>query len=186
MPELDERQVAVELLDRPREIVERDRLVDDVGRELEQDAAELAALAQRLQRAVEAAEHLGAQLPWRPVDPAAVVDRHHVAQVLGQRLELDRMARHQPERLHVHREVLGCPLGPVGHELRVREAVVGRVRLDGVEALGVVADPRLARADVLRIPDLRQRLVGPGARADANGGAHPAIVDRGMSAPSRS
>ena len=63
VPELDERLVAVELLHRPGEIVERERLVDDVGAGLEQNAAELAALTQRLQRSVEAAKDLCAQLP---------------------------------------------------------------------------------------------------------------------------
>ena len=127
-------------------------------------------------RAGEAAEDLGAELARRPIDAPAVVDRHHVPQVLGQRLELDGMAGHQPERLHVHREALGCPLGPVADELRIGQPVVRRVRLDRVEALGVVADPRLARADAARVPDLRQRLVGPRAGADPDRRAHGRIV----------
>ena len=105
-----------------------------------------------------------------------VVDRHRVAQVLGQRLELDGVAGHQAERLHVHREAVRSPLGPVADELRVGQPVVGRVRLDRVEALGVVADPRLARADAARVPDLRQRLVGPRAGADPDRRAHGRIV----------
>ena len=70
----------------------------------------------------EAAEDLGPELARRPVDPAALVHRHHVAQILGQRLDLDGVPRHQPERLHVHREAGRRPLGPRADERGVREA----------------------------------------------------------------
>ena len=71
--------------------------------------------AQRLERREEAAEHLAAQLARRPVDAAALVHRHRVAQILRQHLELDRVARHQAERLHVHREAGRRAVGPALH-----------------------------------------------------------------------
>ena len=176
---LDQDLVPGELGLRPFDVLERGGLVDDVRRELQQDAAELPALAQRLDGAGEPAEHLGAELAWRAVDTAARVDRHRVAQVLGQRFELDGVAGHQAERLHVHREARRSALGPVADELRVGQPVVGRVRLDRVEALGVVADPRFARADATRVPDLRQRLVCPRAGADPDRRGHGRIVRNG-------
>ena len=184
--ELDQELVPGQLLLRPLDVLERDRLVDDVGRELEQDPAELARRSQGLERGGEAAEDLRAQLAWRPVDPAAIVDRHGLLQVLRDRVELDGVARHQPERLDVHRESLRRSLGPVRDQLLIREPVVRRVRLDDVEALGVVAQARLAGPDPSRVPDLRQRLVGPGTGADPYDRGHAAIVRVGESATSRS
>ena len=43
-------------------------------------------------------------LAGRPVDAAAVVDGHSVAQLGRDLFELHRVPRHQPERLHVHDE----------------------------------------------------------------------------------
>src|SRR3954469_14555061 len=106
MAELDEHLVAAELLARPLEILERAVLEDDVRRQLEEDASELALAAERLEHLEEAAEHLAAELARRPVDAAALVHRHLVAEVLRNRLDLHRVARHQPERLHVHREIV--------------------------------------------------------------------------------
>ena len=134
VPELDQHLVAAELLLRPLEVLERRGLEDDVGRQLHQDPAELARLAQRLQRLVEAAEDLGPELARRPVDAAARVERRRLAQVGRQLLGLDRVARHHAEGLHVHHEPVGRALGPVLHHVLVREPVVGRVRLDHVEA----------------------------------------------------
>ena len=74
VPELDHQLVTGELLLRPLEVLERARLRDDVRRQLEEDAAELARRAQRLERVAEAAEDLGAELARRPVDAAALVD----------------------------------------------------------------------------------------------------------------
>jgi hypothetical protein len=66
----------------------------------------------------------------------------------------------------------------------VGEAVVGRVRLDDVEAVGVVPQPLLGALDARWIEELRQRLVGPGAGADANGcGRHEAMVRAGRVRP---
>ena len=107
MAELDQHPVAAELVARPLEVVERRGLPDDVRRQLEEDAAELPGRPQRLERVEELAEDVRAQLARRPVDAAALVDRHALAQVGRQLLELHRMARHQPERLHVHHEPVG-------------------------------------------------------------------------------
>ena len=143
MPELDQHLVAAELLLRPLEVLQRRRLEDHVGRELHQDPAELAVPPQRLERRVEAAEDLGPELARRPVDPAALVDRRSLAQVGRELLDLDRVPRHHAEGLHVHDEALGGALVPAPDHLLVGEPVVGRVRLDGVEAVGVVAQPLL-------------------------------------------
>ncbi len=168
MAELDEHLVVSELVPRPLEIFERAVLVDDVGRELEEDAAELARRPQRLERREEAPEHLAAQLAGRPVDPAAFVHRHCVAQVLGDDLDLDGVARHQAERLDVHREAVGRPVGPALHHRLRWQPVVRRVDLDRVEMLGVVRKA-FFRRELRRVEVLRQSLVGPGARSDAHG-----------------
>ena len=117
----------------------------------------------------EAAEHLAAKLARRPVDAAALVDRHRVAQILRQHLDLHRMARHQAERLDVHREAVGRAVGPALHHRLAGQAVVRRVDLDRVEELRVVREP-LLRRQLRRIEVLREGLVGPGARADADRG----------------
>ena len=179
VPELDQHLVAAELLLRPLEVLERRGLEDDVRRQLHQDPAELARLAQRLQRLVEAAEDLGPELPRRPVDAAARVERRGFAQVGRQLLGLDRVPRHHAEGLHVHHEPLGRALGPVLDQVLVREPVVGRVRLDHVEALGVVAQPLFGALDSRRIEVLRQRLVGPGAGSDPDRRGHASMVRGG-------
>src|SRR5713101_7717473 len=102
--ELDEHLVAAELLTRPLEIFERAVLEDDIRGKLKEDAAQLALAAQRLERLEKAAEDLAAELARRAVDPAALVHRHRVTEILGQHLELHRMSRHQSERLDVHDE----------------------------------------------------------------------------------
>ena len=165
VPELDEHLVATELLARPLQIVQRAVLEHDVRGELEQDPAELAGGAQRLERLEKATEDLAAKLPRRPLDAALVVRRRVVAQVGRERFELDGMARHQAERLHVHHESVRRPRCPALHHLLRRQAVVGRIDLDRVEVLCVVRQP-LAGRQSLRIPVLRERLVGPGARPD--------------------
>ena len=178
MPELDQHLVAAELLLGPLEVLERRGLEDDVGRQLHQDPAELARLPQRLERLVEAPEDLGPELARRPVDPPARVERRGLAQVGRQLLGLDRVARHHAERLHVHDEALGRALGPVLHQVLVRQPVVGRVRLDHVEALRVVAQPLLGALDPRRIEVLRQRLVGPGTGPDPDRCGHASMVPR--------
>ena len=165
--ELDEHLVAAELRARPLEIVERRLLEDDVRRELEEDPAELARAPQRLERLEEAPEDLAAQLARRPVDAAALVDRHRVAEILRNRLRLHRMPRHQSERLDVHREAGRRPLGPALDRGLRRQPVVRRVDLDRVEVLGVPREAFLRR-ELRRIEVLREGLVGPGARSDAD------------------
>ena len=171
--ELDEHLVAGELLARPLEVVERRVLVDDVRRQLHEDPAELALAPQRLERLEEEPEDLAAQLARRPVDAAALVHRHLVAELRRDRLELHRMARHEAERLDVHHEVVRRAVGPALHHRLAREPVEGRVHLDGVEVLGVPRKALFCR-EFRRIEPLRERLVGPRARADADGRGHAA------------
>ena len=130
--------------------------------------------AQRLERLEEPAEDLAAQLARRAVDATALVDRHRVAEVLRQHLDLHRVARHQPERLHVHREAVRRAVGPALHHRLARQPVVRRVDLDRVEVLRVVREP-LLRRELRRIEVLREGLVGPGARADADRGQASSI-----------
>ena len=143
------------------------------------------------ERLVEAPEDLGAKLTRRAVDAAPVVEGRMLAQVGWQLLGLDRMSRHDAEGLHVHDEAVGRALGPARHHLRVGQPVVRRVRLDGAEVLAVVAQALLARAHAFRIPVLRERLVRPRARADADRSRHrkdsrqPESAVRAGSAPAR-
>src|SRR5207248_7466025 len=88
VPELDEHLVIADLLARPLEVVERRLLVDDVRRQLEEDPAQLARGAERLERLEEAAEDLAAELARRAVDAAALVHGHLGAQVFRDRLGL--------------------------------------------------------------------------------------------------
>ena len=171
VPELDEHLVPAELLARPREVVEGGLLRDDVGRELEEEPAQLAGRAQRLERLEEAAEDLGAKLSRRAVDPAALVLRRLVAQVGRELLDLHRVPGHDAERLHVHHEPVRRALGPALDHLLGGQAVVGRVDLDHVEVLRVVAQP-LAGRHAFRVPVLGKRLVSPRARPDADRGGH--------------
>ena len=157
---------------RPLEVVERRRLPDDVRRELEEDPAQLPASRSGSSASRNSRKTRRAQLARRPVDAAALVDRHPLAQVGRQLLELHRMARHQPERLHVHHESGRRPVGPALHHLLGRHAVVGRVDLDRREALRVVGEA-LARRQPVRVPVLDERLVGPRARADPDGAGTP-------------
>ena len=169
--ELDEHLVATELFLRPLQVLERLRPVDDVRRKLHQDPAELPGRAQRLEGLVEALEDLGAVFARRPLDPAAGVGGD-VTQVGRELVDLDRVARHDAERLDVHREGVRRPLGPVRDHRRVGQAVVGGVCLDDVKALGVVAQAVLPGLDALRVPDLRQRLVRPRADSDPDRRSH--------------
>ena len=123
---------------RPLQVLERAVLVNHVGGELEEDPAELAAGAQRLERGEEPAKDLAAKLTGWTLDSAPLVRRRFVAQVRRQRLELDRMARHQTESLDVHHEPVRRALRPALDHLFARQPVIGRVDLDRVEVLGVI------------------------------------------------
>src|SRR6266508_5612336 len=81
MPELDEHLVVPELLPSPLQVLERAILVDDVGRKLEEDPAQLARRTQRLERFEEAAEDLAAKLARGTLDASAVVDGSIVPQI---------------------------------------------------------------------------------------------------------
>ena len=167
VPELDHHLVAAEALLGPLQVLERGLLADDVRRELHQDPAQLAGLAQGLERRAEAGEHLAAQLARRVVDAAAVVHLRLGPQIGGELLGAHGMARHHPERLHVEHESGRRAPRPRRRRVRARKRVVAGVQLDRVELLGVVVQAGLGRAHRGRIPRLRQRLVGPRARADA-------------------
>jgi hypothetical protein len=162
---LEQERVAADLVARPVQVVERRRLPDDVRRHLEEDAAELARVAERRQRVEEFAEDGAARVTRRTVDASAVVDGQTFAQLGRHLLELHRMARHQPERLHVHDESFGRALRPAAHHLLGRHAVERRVDLHRRVALGVVREPFLRRR-AGRIPVLREGVVGPRARPD--------------------
>ena len=167
VPELHEHLVVPELLARPFAGSRATGPCRPRTRKLEEDAAELAAGAQRLERGEEPAEDLAAKLPRRPLDPSALVGRRVVPQVRRQRLELDGMTRHQAERLDVHHEPVRRALRPALDHLFVRQPVIGRVDLDRVEVLGVVRQT-VSGLRARRIPVLRERVVGPGAGADAD------------------
>jgi hypothetical protein len=176
VPELDEQVDIRKLLARPLEVLERAVAIDHVRRQLEQDTAELARLAERRDRREEAAEDLAAHLPRHPLDPSVPVHLEPLVQVRRQLLELHGMACHRRERLDVEDEAVRSPLGPVRRRRLAREPVEGRVDLGRVEVLGVVAKPLLARADAGRVPVLHQGVVGERARADADGSCHHRIV----------
>ena len=86
-------------------------------------------LAQRLECLVEAAEHLGAELARRSVDPAALVQRRALAEVGRQLLHLHRVARHDAEGLDVHDEAGRRALHPARDHRPVGQPVVGGVDL---------------------------------------------------------
>ena len=118
---------------------------------LEEDAAELAGELERLERRPEEAERLVGRLALVP--------------------------RHRRRRLDVEGEVVGRPAGPALGHGGVGQGVVGRVDLDDVEALGVVAEALLGGRDTARVPGLQQALVRPRARPDPHGGRHARTID---------
>ena len=87
--------------------------------------------------------------------------------------------RHRGVRLHVERELGRRALRPATRDGRIGEVVVGRVDLDRVEALRVVAETRLRRRHSARVPGLQQALVGEAARPEADRGGHGRSVGPG-------
>src|SRR5262245_945574 len=81
------------------------------------------------------------------------------------------MPRHHPERLDVHHEPVRRALRPALHHLLGGEPVVRGVDLDRVEVLRVPGEPRPG-GDAFRVPELRERLVRPRARADPDRRRH--------------
>ena len=118
---------------------------------LEEDAAELAGELERLERGPEEPERLVGRLALVP--------------------------RHRRRRLDVKGEVVGRPAGPALRHGGVGQGVVGRVDLDDVEALGVVAEALLGGRDAAGVPGLQQALVRPRARPDPHGGRHARTID---------
>ena len=69
------------------------------------------------------------------------------------------VTRHRLRRLHVEDELGRRALRPTARYRRIREVVVGRVDLDRVEALRVVAQARGRSRDAARVPGLDEALV---------------------------
>ena len=137
MPELDERNERIQQLGQSSELVERGTCLREPWVVLAQHAAPLARELERLESAPELGDGLG--------QVTVLVMRHPL------------------RSLHVERE-LGGPQRPPTRDLGVGERVVGRVDLDRVEALGVVAQPPLRRRDTTGVPRRKQAFVGPAAR----------------------
>src|SRR5829696_2451851 len=170
--ELDEHVMSLESLAGPFEVRQRGITVNDVRRELEQDPTELAGRTQGFEPGEEPLEHLGAKLPRRPVHPPTLISLDGISEVGRKLLGLDGVACHDPERLYVKDEPLRSPLGPACSQLGFGQAVVGGVHLDRVEMLGVVPKTRFRALYLARVPVLYERLVGPGARSDADRSRH--------------
>ena len=146
MPELDERNERVEEVADGLELGLRLGRLDESRVVLEQDPAELPGELERLERRAE----------------------------LGERRGLLRglVARHRRVGLDVERELGRSALRPAPGHVRVREVVVRRVHLDGVEPFRVVAEARFRRRDAPRVPGLDEPFVRERARAEADGGGH--------------
>ena len=146
-------------------------------------------------RATGAAAAISSFASARLHDPRVVLEQH--AAQLPRRLERrERLAElaerglavgllvpgHRGARLRVPGEAVRRALGPLRSRLRRGKAVERRVDLDGVEALGVVGEPRGRRGHSARVPVLDEALVGPRARADPDHGHAVKVKER---APAR-
>ena len=149
--ELDQRHERVEPVAREGELGLRLGRLDEPGVVLEQDAAELARELERLDRR--------AELGKGAVGRLALVEGHRRA------------------RLDVEGELVRRPLGPAPRHVGVGQRVEGRVDLDDVEALGVVAQARGGRRDAAWVPRLEQALVGPAARPEAHRRRHGCKIE---------
>ena len=146
----------------------RDR---EPGRVLEQERAELARAAQRLERGQEPLPGLVGHLrvDVLEVDPLLAGLGRGLAQVGGQCLDRRRVLGEQPERLDVEGEPGRGAFGPGFGGLLGGQRVVGGVHLDQRELARVVPEPFLRRVRLRRVPAcLDQRPVGPRRRAHAN------------------
>ena len=132
VPELDERDERLEELTHALELGLRLGGLPNSGVVLEEDPAELPRELERLERRAELGERLGLLCGLVP--------------------------RHRRVRLDVERELRRRALRPAARHGRVGEVVVGRVDLDGVESLGVVAESSLRRRDASRVPALDRAL----------------------------
>src|SRR5207247_1655248 len=81
VPELHEHLVVSDLLARPLQVLERAVLVDHIRGKLEEDPAELATGAQRLECDEESSKDLTAKLPGRPLDSTPLVCLRLVTQI---------------------------------------------------------------------------------------------------------
>jgi hypothetical protein len=160
----------------------RDR---EPGRELEQDRAELARLAQRLERRQEPAPRLGRHLRVDVLEVDAFLARlaRGLPQVGGQHPHRGGVLGEQAEGLDVEGEPVRGPRrprlrGPLGGQ-----RVVGGVHLHQRELAGVVLQPLLRIAGPGRVPaGIDQRLVGPPRRAHPDLSHNPQFcpVTRGL------
>ena len=138
------------------------------GRELQQDRAELARVAQRLERGQEPVPRLVGHLrvDVLEVDPVLAGLLRGLAQVGGQRRDRGGVLGEQAERLDVEGEPGRGPRRPGRGGLLGGQRVVGGVHLDQRELAGVIPQPLLRRVRLRRIPAGRdQRPVGPRRRA---------------------
>ena len=140
--------------------------------ELEEDAAELPRLPERLQRGEELAEDDGAQLPGRSVDASPLVERHPLASREGCSSTGWRVISRGLDVWTTNPR--GRSASPARSTRRARGE--GRVDLDRRVALGVPGQA-LLRGQPFRVPVLDERVVGERARADPDGRSHPPSIE---------
>src|SRR5688572_17379974 len=165
------------------DVLDPDAVEADPGRELEQHVAELAGVGQRRQRRAKQPERLvdrfGRELAG--LDLAAVRAPgsrwQQTLEIGGQRLGAWVMSRHQRVGLDVEQEPRRRARGPAGDGEDVGDGVIRGVHLDDVEEARVIAQTRLRRHRFPRIEGtaLDERLIGPGADADADTAAAQTI-----------
>src|SRR3954469_14448127 len=180
--ELDRNRMGRQALD---ELVELGELVLarlEGGRELEEEGRELARLVERCHRLERRVGQRRLDLR-RELYPPASAGFGVVAQVLGQRVELARVAREQAVQLDVEGEVVGCLVDPALDRASGGNGVERRVDLDPVEMLGVPLQS-LARREIVRIPVLYEPGVRPARRADDDAAAHALCATRKSAADS--
>ena len=138
---------------------------EEPARVLEEDGAELAGAAQRLDAVEEAVPDLVLDLCGQVAGVDALLveqlRRQRLAQVLRQPLDLRRLAGHERVGLDVEREVRRRALQPQLAGAPRRQGVVRRVHLDERELVRVVDEPILGAAGVGRVED-----AGRGHRRD--------------------
>src|SRR5438445_467189 len=188
VPELDGEAVVGQEVPRAcdlRLVLARDR--EPVG-VLEEDRAELAGLAERLESDPEAREELvdrvlGEVLGVHTLLREGLLGKR-VTEVLRQALGIGVMGGERRERLEVHREAVGGALGPELRLLLGWQRVVRSVVLHEREASGVVAEALFRVVlDLLGIPaGCDERRVGPRARTHLHrsegGGRSPPTTRR--------
>ena len=164
MAQLDREPVGLQRLDQVVQLVQPRLAGREGGRELKQKGAELPGLDQRLELEQGALHHRALEVGLEQ-HPAALVGARVLAQVLGQRVQLRRVAREQPVQLDVEGEAVGGHLGPAPDGVRGGDRVEGRVDLDGLELRRVPGQP-LAGGHALRVPLFDEPGVRPARGSD--------------------